>query len=181
MATMLRAQMDSQLAIAAASHTNMVAFHTAMAQASAASGGKDAQMTVAKTSILRACTGQVLAISFITLQVYKEIETEGATSETVARILRRLLQPVKNTLHKLNILVTPHLVLTVKNLSFSANRNKTHSGCTKGITIFGVLWKTQDAMNKEEEEEQCYNLSTLKMVADVRKHVKYIKKPLSKR
>jgi hypothetical protein len=26
-------------------------------------------------------------------------------------------------------------------------------------------------MNKEEEEEQCYNLSTLKSVADVRKHV----------
>jgi hypothetical protein len=171
MATMLQAQTDSQLAIAAASHTNMVAFHTAMVQASAASGGKDAWMTVAKTSILRACTGQVLAISFITLQVYKEMETEGATSETVGRILRRLLQPVQNTLYKLNILVTPHLVLTVKNLSFSANGNKTHSGCTKGITIFVVPWKTQDMMNKEEEEEQCYNLSTLKMVADVRKHI----------
>jgi hypothetical protein len=148
MATMLRAQTDSQLVIAAASHTNMVAFHTATAQASAASGGKDARMTVAKTSILRACIGQVLAIS----QVYKEMEMEGATSETVARILRRLLQPVKNTLHKLNILVTPHLVLTVKNLSFSANGNKTHSGCTKGITIFVVPWKTQNVMNEEEEE-----------------------------
>jgi hypothetical protein len=171
MATMLWAQMDSQLVIAAASHTNMVAFHTATAQASAASGGKDARMTVAKTSILRTCTRQVLAISFITLQVYKEMETEGATSEAVARILRRLLQPVQNTLNKLNILVTPHLVLTVKNLSFSANGNKTHSGCTKGIIIFAVPWKTQDVMNKEEEEEQCYNSSTLKTVADVRKHV----------
>jgi hypothetical protein len=56
MATMLRVQTDSQLAIAAASHTNMVAFHTATAQASAMSGRKDARMMVAKTSILWACT-----------------------------------------------------------------------------------------------------------------------------
>jgi hypothetical protein len=55
MATVLKAQTDNQLAIAVASHTNMVAFHTATAQASAVSGGKDAQLTVAKTSILRAC------------------------------------------------------------------------------------------------------------------------------
>jgi hypothetical protein len=171
MATMLRAQTDKQLAIAVASHTNMVAFHTATAQASAVSGGKDARMTVAKTGFLRACTGQVLAISFTTLQVYKEMEMEGATSKAVARILRRLLQRVQNLLHKSNILVTPHLVLTVKNLSFSSNWDKTHSGCTKGITIFAVPWKTQDVMNKEEEEEQCYNLSTLKSVADVRNHI----------
>jgi hypothetical protein len=171
MATMLPAQTDSQLAIAMASHTNMVAFHTVTAQASAVSGGEDARMTVAKTSILRACTGQVLAISFPTPQVYKEMETEGATSKAVARILFRLLQPVRNSLHKSNILVTPHLVLTVKNLSFSSNGDKTHSGCTKGITIFAVPWKMQDVMNKEEEEEQCYNLSTLKSVVDMRKHV----------
>jgi hypothetical protein len=29
----------------------------------------------------------------------------------------------------------------------------------------------QDTMNEEEEEELCYNLSTLKSVADVRKHI----------
>jgi hypothetical protein len=99
MATMLRAQMDSQLAIAVASHTNMLAFHTVRVQASAVSGGKDARMTVAKTGFLRACTGQVLAISFTTPQVYKEMEMEGATSEAVARILHRLLQRVQNLLH----------------------------------------------------------------------------------
>jgi hypothetical protein len=66
------------------------------------------------------------------------METEGATSKAVARILRRLLKLVQNLLHKLNILVTPHLVLTVKNLSFSSNGDKTHSGCTKGITIFAM-------------------------------------------
>ncbi len=64
MATVLKAQTDNQLAIAAASHTNMVAFHTATAQANAVRGGKDARMTVAKTNILRACTGQVLPGSF---------------------------------------------------------------------------------------------------------------------
>ncbi len=62
-------------------------------------------------------------------------------------------------------------MLTVKNLSFSSNGDMMHSGCTKGITIFAVPWKMQDMMNKEEEEEQCYNLSTLKSVANVRKHI----------
>jgi hypothetical protein len=40
-ATVLQAQMENQLAIAAASHNNVVAFHTMTAQASAASGWKD--------------------------------------------------------------------------------------------------------------------------------------------
>ncbi len=96
MATVLKAQTDNQLAIAAASHTNMVAFHTAMAQANAVSGGKDAQMTVAKMNILQACTGQVLPGSFQIPQVYKEMKTEGTTSEAVARILCHLLQPVQH-------------------------------------------------------------------------------------
>ncbi len=126
---------------------------------------------MAKQCILQACMGQSAALTFVPPQVYKEMEMEGATSEAVARILRRSLQPVQNSLHKSNILVTPHLVLTVKNLTFLANGDKTHSGCTKGITIFAILWKTQDTRNDEEEEEQCYNLSTLKSVADVRKHV----------
>ena len=170
MATMLQAQTENQLAIAAASHSNMVAFHTATAQANAASGGKDSRLTAAKQCILQACMGST-ALTFVPPPVYKEMETEGTTTEAVGRILRRALQPVQNTLHRSNISVTPHLVLTVKNLTFSANGDKTHSGCTKGITIFAVPWKTQDTMNDEEEEEQCYNLSTLKSVADVRKHV----------
>jgi hypothetical protein len=49
MATMLQAQTDNQLAIAAASHTNMVAFHMAMAQAIATKAGdKDSKMTTSK-------------------------------------------------------------------------------------------------------------------------------------
>jgi hypothetical protein len=170
MATMLQAQTDNQLAIAAASHNNMVAFHTATAQVSAASGGKESRLTAAKQCILQACMGST-ALTFVPPQVYKDMETEGATTKAVGRIPRCALQPVQNSFHKSNISVTPHLVLTVKNLTFSANGDKTHSGCTKGITIFAVPWKTQDAMNDEEEEEQCYNLATLKSVVDVRKHL----------
>jgi hypothetical protein len=45
MATMLQAQTDNQLTIAAASHTNMVAFHTATAQAIATKAkDKDSKM-----------------------------------------------------------------------------------------------------------------------------------------
>jgi hypothetical protein len=57
MATMMQAQTENQLAIAAASHNNMVAFHTATAQASAAGGGKDSRLSAAKQCILQACMG----------------------------------------------------------------------------------------------------------------------------
>jgi hypothetical protein len=39
------------------------------------------------------------ALTFVTLQVYKEMETEGATSEAVVRILRHALQPVRNSFY----------------------------------------------------------------------------------
>ncbi len=89
MATMLQAQMENQLAIAAASHTNMVVFHMVTAQAIAAKAGdKDSRMTTSKQHILQACTGHGDATSFTTPLVYLEMETEGATSEALARILR---------------------------------------------------------------------------------------------
>jgi hypothetical protein len=96
MATMLQAQTENQLAIAAASHNNMVAFHTATAQVSAASGGKDSRLTAAKQCILQACMGST-ALTFVPPQVYKDMETEGATTEAVRQILRRALQPVQNS------------------------------------------------------------------------------------
>jgi hypothetical protein len=65
--------------------------------------------------------------------------------------------------------------LTVKNLSFSSNGDKTHSGCTKGITIFAVPWRSREAMNKDAAEEECFEASTLKAVADIRKHVNSVK------
>jgi hypothetical protein len=119
MATMLQAQTENQLDIAAVSHTNMVAFHMATAQAIAAKAGdKDSRMTTLKRHILQACTGHGDATSFTTPPVYLEMETEGATSEALARILCRQLKPVPLTLHKTNIYVTPHLVLTIKKTQF---------------------------------------------------------------
>ncbi len=172
MATMLQAQTENQLAIAVASHTNMVAFHTATAQAIAAKAGiKDSRMTTLKRHILQACTGHGDATSFTTPPVYLEMETEGATSEAFARILHQQLKPVPLTLHKTNIYVTPHLVLTIKNLSFSSNGNKTHTGCTKGITIFAVPWQSVEAMNEDAAKEEYFEALTLKSVANIRKHI----------
>jgi hypothetical protein len=45
------------------------------------------------------------------------------------------------------------MVATVKSLSFSWNGDKTHVGCTKGVTIFGTPWQSVEAMNKDMAEE----------------------------
>jgi hypothetical protein len=102
--------------------------------------------------------------------VYLEMEIKGSTTGAPGRILRRLLKPAPLTLHKSNICVTPHLVLTVKTLSFLSNGDKTYAGCTRGITIFAVPSCTAKAMNEDAAEEEYYQASTLKSVADVRKH-----------
>ncbi len=62
-------------------------------------------------------------------------------------------------------------MLTIKNLSFSSNGDKTHAGCTKGITIFAVPWRSVEAMNEDAAEEEYFEALTLKSVADIRKHV----------
>ena len=59
----------------------------------------------------------------------------------------------------------------IKNLSFSSNGDKTHAGCTKGITIFAVPWQSVEAMNEDAAEEEYFEALTLKSVADIRKHV----------
>jgi hypothetical protein len=46
--------------------------------------------------------------------VYLEMEIEGSTTDALRRILHHLLKPAPLTLHKSNLCVTPHLVLTVK-------------------------------------------------------------------
>ncbi len=75
------------------------------------------------------------------------METEGSTSEALAWILHWQLKLVPLTLHTTNIYVTKHLMLTIKNFSFSSNGDKTHAGCTKGTTIFAVPWRSVEAMN----------------------------------
>ncbi len=149
MATILQSQTDNQLAIAAASNANMIAFQTATAQALATkSGDKDSKLTAIKRKILQACAGHTDTATFSSTAVYQEMETEGSATDALGRILRRLLKPVVRSIHKSNIYVTPQLVQMVKSLSFSANGDKTHAGCTKGITIFAVPWRTVEAMNE---------------------------------
>jgi hypothetical protein len=103
------------------------------------------------------------------------MEIKGSTTDALGCILRCLLKPALLTLHKSNICVTPHLVLTVKTLSFSSNGDKSYARCTRGITIFAVPWRTVKAMNEDATEEEYYQASTLKLVADVRKHTAGLK------
>jgi hypothetical protein len=177
---MLQAQADSQMAVAAANNANLIAFTTATAQALASKGGgnKEAKMTVAKKRILQACLGWGISPAFRIPPVYLEMEIEGSTTEALGCILRCLLKPAPLTLHKLNICVAPHLVLMVKTLSFSSNGDKMYAGCTRGINIFAVLWCTVKAMNEDATEEEYYQASTLKSVADVCKHTAGLKNEL---
>ena len=72
--------------------------------------------------------------------------------------------------HKSNTYVTPQLVATTKFLSFAANGDKTHAGCTKGITPVGTPWRLVEAMNEDMAEEGYFDQATLKSPADIRKH-----------
>jgi hypothetical protein len=175
--TMLQAQVDRQMAVTVGNNANLIAFTTAMVQALASKGGssKEAKMTVAKKRILQACLGWGILPTFRTSPVYLEMKIQGSTTDALGCILRRLLKPAPLTLHKSNICVTPHLVLTVKTLSFSSSGDKTYAGCTRGITIFAVPWRMAKAMNEDAMEEEYYQASTLKSVADVRKHTTGLK------
>ena len=56
------------------------------------------------------------------------------------------------------------MVATVKSFNLSANGNKTYVGCTKGITIFAVPWRTVEAINEDLAEDEYFESSTLKTV-----------------
>ncbi len=43
-------------------------------------------------------------------------------------------------------------------------------GCTKGITIFVVPWRTADAINKDLAKDEYFEAAMLKSVADIKKH-----------
>jgi hypothetical protein len=120
---MLQVQADSQMAVAVANNANLIALNTATAQTLASKGGgnNEAKMTVAKKRILQACLGWGISPAFRTSPVYLEMEIKGSTTDALGCILCRLLKPASLPLHKSNICVTPHLVLTVKTLSFSSN------------------------------------------------------------
>jgi hypothetical protein len=152
--TMMEAQSAANVAMAAAANANMIAFHTATAQALAAKNGdKDSKLTVAKKSILQACCGHADKDTFETLVIYLDMDVEGGTTDALGWILQQRMKTIAGSPHKSNIYVTPQLVATIKSLSFAANGDKTHAGCTKGITPFGTPWRSVEAMNEDTAEE----------------------------
>jgi hypothetical protein len=170
--TLLKAQADAQLAQTNANHANLIAFQTATAQALAAKGGdKESTLTAAKKRILQACAGIMHADKFVVEQVYQDMDSEGGVSDAWGRTLRKRLKPVPLSPFKTNIHITPQLIATVKTFSFSSNGDKTYAGCTKGITIFVVPWRTAEAINEDLAEDKYFEAATLKSVADIRKHV----------
>jgi hypothetical protein len=170
--TLLTAQSEAQLAQLNANHANLVAFQTATAQALVAKNGdKDSKLTAAKGQILQACAGMPYADAFMPEPVYREMDAEGGAADMVARILWKRLKPIPLSPHKTNIHVTPHLVSTIKSLNFSSNGDNTYAGCMKGITIFAVPWRTAEAINEDAAKDKYFAAATLKLVADIRKHV----------
>jgi hypothetical protein len=99
------------------------------------------------------------------------MDTEGGTAEALGRIMRRRLKSIPLSPHKTNIFTTPQLIAMVKGMNFSANCNRTHAGCTKGITPFATLWCLFEEMNEDAAKESYFEASTVKSVADIQKHV----------
>jgi hypothetical protein len=168
---MMEAQLEANVAMSVASNENMIAFHTATAKALAAKNGdKDAKLTVAKKKILQACCGHADKDTFPTPVVYLDMDVKGGTTEALGRILRRRMKTIVGSLHKSNIYVTLQLVGTIKSLNFAVNGDKTHAGCTKGLTPFGTPWQSVEAMNEDTAKEGYFSKLTLKLPADLRKH-----------
>jgi hypothetical protein len=85
---MMEAQSVANMAMAAAANANMIAFHTATAQALVAKNGdKDSKLTVAKKSILQACCGHADKDNFETPVIYLDMDVEGGTTDALGQIL----------------------------------------------------------------------------------------------
>jgi len=170
--TIFQAQADAQQAQANVTNANFIAFHTAMAQALAAkSGDKDSKLKAMKQRIVQVCAGQPVVEDFEAETVYREIALEGGTADSISRILKRRLKLIPLSPHKTHIHVTPQLIATIWSLNFSANGDKTYAGCTKGINIFTTPWRTAEPINEDLAEDKYFKASTLKSVADVKRHV----------
>jgi hypothetical protein len=77
---MMEAQLVANVAMAAAANANMIAFHTATAQALVAKNGdKDSKLTVAKKSILQACCGHADKDTFESPVIYLDMDMERGT------------------------------------------------------------------------------------------------------
>jgi hypothetical protein len=169
--TLLKGQSDVQVAQANANHANLIAFHTATAQALAAKGGdKESKLTAAKRQILQACAGMTHVNEFEVEPVYWNMESKGGSLDALGQILRKRLKPIPLSPYKINIHITPQLVATIKTFNFLSNGDKTYAGCTKGITIFAVPWRTANVFNKDLAKDEYFEAAMLKSVADIQKH-----------
>jgi hypothetical protein len=55
-------------------------------------------------------------------------------------------------------------------MNFSANCDRMHAGCTKGINPFATPWCSFKEMNEDAAKELYFEASTVKLVADIWKH-----------
>jgi hypothetical protein len=81
---MMEAQSAANVAMAVAANANMIAFHTATAQALAAKNGdKDSKLMVVKKSILQVCCGHADKDTFETPVIYLDMDIEGGTTDAL--------------------------------------------------------------------------------------------------
>ena len=73
--------------------------------------------------------------------------------------------------HKRNDHITAKIMSAAKTLNFSTNDDLTFDGCSNGITLFAVPWRTANANNTDLAEERYFNEATLKSPADIKQHV----------
>ena len=125
----------------------------------------------AKIRILQACVGQDDGLLFTPSKLYLEVDWEGGMKDTFSCVLCRLVVRVPGSPHKCNVHITVKIVSAAKPLNFSANDDLTFDGCSNGITLFAVPWRTADANNTDLAEERYFNEATLKSPADIRRHV----------
>jgi hypothetical protein len=132
---------------------------------------KESKLTATKRRILQACAGITDADKFKVEQIYQDVDAKGGSAEALGRILRKQLKPIPLNPHMTNIHITPQLVVTIKSFDFSSNGDKIYAGCTKGITIFAVPWRTAEVINEDLAKDEYFAASMLKLVANIRKHV----------
>jgi hypothetical protein len=86
-------------------------------------------------------------------------------------VLRRLVVTVYGSANQCNVHISPKVIAAAKTLNFSHNDDRTFMGCTSGITPFAVPWKLADAVIEALADKRYFDKATLKLPADIKKHV----------
>jgi hypothetical protein len=172
LSTLLTAQAEAQLAQTNANHTNFITFQTTTAQALAAkSCDRDSKLMAAKQQILQACAGMPYEDAFMPEAVYRDMDAEGGNVDAVARILWKWLKPIPLSLHKTNIHGTPQLVATIKSLNFASNGETPVQYAQRASPSLLCHSAQPKVINKDVAKDKYFEVATLKLVVDIRKHV----------